>query len=61
MITAALPGSGEWGGQREGAGRRDRQPLQRRRSSRLCWCGKSGSGAPGDAALSAADELELVG
>jgi tRNA(Glu) U13 pseudouridine synthase TruD len=60
MITAALPGTGEWEPGRR-AGRRAVRRGGCARITIIAGAGKSRGGAPRDAALSAAVELELVG
>ncbi len=61
MITAALPGSGDWGSQRDAHGRRAGRHRRGNLAADTVGAGESRGGAPGDAPLSAAVELELVG
>ncbi len=61
MITATLPGSGDWGSQRDALAF---EPGRDRRGNRVAGAagtGESRGGAPGDASLSTAAQLELVG
>ncbi|SPX54790.1 tRNA pseudouridine 13 synthase [Klebsiella pneumoniae] len=60
MITATLPGSGDWGSQRDALAF-EQAAIAEETACRRCWYGESRGGAPGDASLSTAAQLELVG
>ncbi len=61
MITATLPGSGDWGSQRDALGFRAGRDRRGNRVAGAAGTGESRGGAPGDASLSTAAQLELVG
>ena len=60
MITAALPGTGDWGTQGDALAA-EQAAVAEAQNYNHCWCGKSRSSTPGDVALPAAVKLELVG
>jgi hypothetical protein len=60
MITAALVGSGDWGSQRDALAAEQAAVVEETQLQALL-VRKSRGRPPGDAALSPADELELVG
>ncbi len=60
MITATLPGSGDWGSQRDALAF-EQAAIAEETALQALLVRRSRGGAPGDASLSTAAQLELVG